>query len=91
MAIILCQKCPGCGSQRAIHQLLNGHLIKALQHNALAVITIPYILLGCYLSIAGDNKINRLLHRHLYEGKMVYVILGIIISFGILKNIFGTF
>src|SRR5207302_5482362 len=29
--------CPGCGSLRAMHQLLHGHLIEALRFNALCV------------------------------------------------------
>ncbi len=29
--------CPGCGSLRAMHQLLHGHFLSALHFNALAV------------------------------------------------------
>ena len=39
-------ECPGCGSQRAIHHLLNFELIAAFQANALVVLFLPYILLG---------------------------------------------
>jgi hypothetical protein len=38
-------KCPGCGSQRAIHALLHLDIRSAFQHNALLIISIPYILL----------------------------------------------
>jgi hypothetical protein len=33
--------CPGCGAQRALHQLLHGHLIAALQLNAMFVLSLP--------------------------------------------------
>src|SRR3954447_20165 len=34
--------CPGCGSLRAIHQLLHGHLAAAFQLNALLVLGLPF-------------------------------------------------
>ena len=33
--------CPGCGSLRAWHQLLHGHLLAALHFNPLAVLALP--------------------------------------------------
>ena len=33
--------CPGCGSLRAIHQLLHGHLALAMHFNALLVLSLP--------------------------------------------------
>lgn len=36
-------KCPGCGSQRAIHALLHADVIGAIRYNALLVITLPFI------------------------------------------------
>jgi hypothetical protein len=38
-------KCPGCGSQRAIHALLHFDFYNAFIHNALLIITVPYFLL----------------------------------------------
>src|SRR5258706_6833703 len=35
--------CPGCGSLRALHQLLHGHIAAALHFNALLVLSIPVI------------------------------------------------
>ena len=34
--------CPGCGSLRACHQLLHGHLAAAFQLNALFVLSLPF-------------------------------------------------
>ena len=33
--------CPGCGSLRAIHQLLHGHVLEAARLNLLLVLSIP--------------------------------------------------
>lgn len=35
--------CPGCGCQRAIHHLLNGRILLALQYNVMVVITLPWL------------------------------------------------
>jgi hypothetical protein len=34
-------ECPGCGSLRALHQLLHGHLIAALCLNAFVILSLP--------------------------------------------------
>lgn len=33
--------CPGCGSLRAIHQLLHGHFIAAFRFNPLLILSLP--------------------------------------------------
>ena len=38
-------KCPGCGSQRAIHALLTGNLSEAWRYNMMLVLAIPYLVL----------------------------------------------
>jgi hypothetical protein len=35
--------CPGCGSLRAIHSLLHGHLTRAIGFNPLLVLMLPYL------------------------------------------------
>jgi hypothetical protein len=35
--------CPGCGTLRAAHQLLHGHLAEALRFNALFVLSLPLL------------------------------------------------
>ena len=34
-------KCPGCGSQRALHQLLHGDIVQAWHYNAGLVVGLP--------------------------------------------------
>lgn len=35
--------CPGCGAQRALHQLLHGHWIAAIRLNAMFVLSLPLL------------------------------------------------
>ncbi|WP_225974845.1 DUF2752 domain-containing protein [Arachidicoccus ginsenosidivorans] len=43
-------QCPGCGSQRAIHDLLNLDILGAFRENALMVVSIPYIVTAFILN-----------------------------------------
>lgn len=76
-------KCPGCGSQRAIHQLLNGNIIKALQYNALMVTAIPYMIFGAVSFLCKKG-----LYDKFYRGKAVWVVMVLIVVFWVFRNIF---
>lgn len=45
--------CPGCGSMRALHQALQGHLGAALGFNLLAVLLFPVLVCHLALRILG--------------------------------------
>ena len=81
-------ECPGCGSQRALHQLLHLNIASAFVQNPLVVIYLPYIALGIYLEYFGGNK--RLPHvRNIFYGKWAAILILIsIILFWIGRNIF---
>jgi Protein of unknown function (DUF2752) len=68
--------CPGCGSTRALYQLVHGNLMAALRFNPLAISLLP--LVG-YLSIRGE--------RVVIKAVWIWALLGIVITFGILRNI----
>lgn len=38
-------KCPGCGTQRALHHFLHGDFIGAFKQNALAFLSVPYLIM----------------------------------------------
>jgi hypothetical protein len=81
-------KCPGCGSQRAIHHLLNAEFYQAFKENALLVISIPYLLTGFTFDLI-KNPGERILkwRKTLFGKKAIYIILSLIIAFWILRNI----
>jgi hypothetical protein len=45
--------CPGCGGTRAAHQLLTGHLGAAVDLNVLAVLAMPFLLWGAFVSLTA--------------------------------------
>lgn len=80
-------ECPGCGSQRAFHQLLHLNIAGAFHQNPLVVIFGPYILLGLYIEyVAAKNKFKKV--KSILFGKYAaIIILVVIIGFWIGRNI----
>ncbi|MDR0939783.1 MAG: DUF2752 domain-containing protein [Mediterranea sp.] len=82
--------CPGCGSQRAIHYLLNGEIGKAMGANMLVVVSIPYLLLAVLLDYVLEKTPRRLRIRNLLYGKYaIWTIFTLVILFWIGKNVIG--
>lgn len=81
-------ECPGCGSQRAIHQLLHLNLISALRYNAFMVLALPYIFLGVYLQYFGGKMRNPRLEKIFFGRWSALIVLILIVSYWVLRNIF---
>jgi len=47
--------CPGCGSQRAIHSLLNLNFAKALEYNAFLTLVLPLIAIMATASLFREK------------------------------------
>ncbi len=78
--------CPGCGSQRAIHSLLNGELGNAVRLNPLLFTLLPYgIVVGMFEWIPTLR--NHSLRKLLINFYVVIVILSGIILFTIWRNL----
>lgn len=80
-------KCPGCGSQRAIHSLLNLDFCQAFRYNGLLFLLIPYMAM---LLISGifKSKMERL-YQALTKPALIYILLVVILLWWLLRNIFG--
>lgn len=80
--------CPGCGSQRAIHHLLNLDLPGAWRMNPLLVISLPYLLLGLILKpLSRHNGRGTRLYDQLYGYRASVAALVVIVLFWIGRNI----
>ena len=78
--------CPGCGTTRGLHQLLNGHPIAALDLNPLMVLALPFMayVLVSYALVAVRG---RGLPKVFIPTPLIWVIFWVIISFWVLRNI----
>lgn len=81
-------KCPGCGSQRAIHSLLHLDIAAAWRYNALLVLSIPYLLLLVVAEWGGAQRESRL-YRALNREWLIWSYFALVIAWWIARNIFG--
>jgi len=80
-------KCPGCGSQRVVHHLLNLDLKGAFDANPLLFIAIPYIIGGFLFDYTRlGNRIPRV-RKFLYGRTAIIIVFIIVISFWIVRNL----
>ena len=78
--------CPGCGSLRAIHQLLHGNLTAALGLNPFMVLSLPF--LGYWLISRGVLAVRgRPLVNFIVPSFWIWMLLVSILLFWILRNI----
>jgi hypothetical protein len=80
-------KCPGCGSQRAIHHLLNLDFRGAFTANPLLVISIPYIIGGFLFDYTNLSKRIPRIRKILYGKTAIIVLVVIVIGYWIIRNI----
>ena len=80
--------CPGCGSQRALHHLLNGNIALALDKNALFLIALPYISFGAFLDLKNNCNSKLIqIRKTLYGTSAIWIVLSIIIIFWLVRNL----
>lgn len=80
-------KCPGCGSQRALHSLLHLDIAAAAGHNFLLVASLPLVA----LLIAAElmRKRNPRLYAALNNTRLTVTVFVIVTGWWILRNIIG--
>ena len=79
-------KCPGCGSQRAIHALLHGHVVEAFKFNALLLISIPWL---AFCLFAETQRVrNPRLYVRLNPPLLMWLFLALVVIWWVLRNIF---
>ena len=77
--------CPGCGSLRAIHQLLLGNFSKAFALNPFAVISLPFLAYGM-ASYTRYVLRGKYLPRMFVPGAWINALAASIVLFGIVRN-----
>ncbi len=81
-------KCPGCGSQRAIHALLHLQVGRAFSENPLMVISIPYLLTAFVFFLKKEkNEKWQAADDMLFRGKAVKLVLVTVLAFWLLRNL----
>lgn len=80
--------CPGCGSTRATHALLNGDLIAAFDFNPLMVIAIPvlaFAFVRWWASAFGQSSARPLELR--LAPQAIWALFAVVVVFGVARNL----
>lgn len=74
--------CPGCGSLRALHELLRGHWVSAFALNPLLMISLPFIFYCLAVEPALDPR-----RRVTYHPAMPVAVGVVMVLYWVLRNI----
>ena len=78
--------CPGCGSLRAVHQLLHGNLSAAWAMNPLTIVLLPFLTYGLIAWMVTETT-GRRLPQPFLPAAWIRALGAAIILFGIARNI----
>jgi hypothetical protein len=79
--------CPGCGSQRAFHDLLHGDVLNAADHNLLFVLFTPLVLFSGIVAVNNIFRKKKIAQRIFNSTVFTFAVLIIVLAFWILRNI----
>ena len=80
-------QCPGCGSQRAVHELLHFNFGNAWHYNPLLILAIPYAAAGFVFSSDRVKMKFPRTRKFLFGSRAIYMILLLILIFWIVRNL----
>ena len=81
-------KCPGCGSQRALHALLHGDVITAFRLNMwipVAIIYIAFVVTAMLFGKQGSRFTEIITNKYLLAFFLVFTLLWFV-----LRNVYGV-
>lgn len=79
-------KCPGCGSQRALHALLHLNIGEAFRYNAMLVVAVPFLL--SYAAAFILRKRIPALSLAVQSRPVILSVLALVIGWWVVRNIF---
>jgi uncharacterized protein DUF2752 len=77
--------CPGCGSTRALHQLLHGNLSTAFQLNPLLILSLPLLLFALLLYTNAVMRKQPFSTNALHP-RYIWILFGIVLFFWVFRN-----
>jgi len=78
--------CPGCGSQRATHDLLHFRIGEALKHN-IVIVLIAIIIISKVYAFLSKKYFPKYYYNLGHKPYFTYMIVGIVCIYWILRNI----
>lgn len=78
--------CPGCGSQRAMHDIIHLRIGQALKHNV-AIIVIVILLLSKVYAFLSKRYFKKYYYNLSHKSYFTYAIVVIVFAYWILRNL----
>lgn len=78
--------CPGCGVQRAFHELLHFRFFEAFKYNQLFVLSIPILVIVLLMKSFGSERIKTLISNFFKSKFLIFSVLIIVLVFLLLRN-----
>src|SRR5688572_958692 len=79
--------CPGCGSQRAFHDLLHGDVLEAAGHNILFVLFVPLMIFAAVAAINNIFRKRRMQQAVFYSALFARAVLVVVLAFWLFRNV----
>ena len=83
--------CPGCGTTRALHALLNGQVRQALTYNLLIPVMVPllayHLFRGLFHSLWGGTPKPMSERWRKWSARGLWLLMILMVIYGILRNI----
>jgi hypothetical protein len=77
--------CPGCGTTRALHQMVHGHLFAAFMLNPLLLIALPFLLYA-FLRYSAIVMHGGVPPKNSLHPRYIYAIFFVVSAFWIFRN-----
>ena len=78
--------CPGCGTLRAIHQLLHGDILSAMGYNPLTLLSLPFIAYSFAAEALRAFRVKA--PRPVFvPPRLIWALLFGVVSFWVLRNV----
>lgn len=79
--------CPGCGGQRAVHQLLHGNLNQAADYNLMLVLAVPLLLANAVVHLLNLFLNQKIIIRLWHSPLFARIVLIFVVAFFVLRNL----
>lgn len=78
--------CAGCGTLRAVHDLLHGDLAGALAMNSVMVLALPFLLHGLWATMA-QHRTGRALPHWMTSGRAGQALIWVLVAYTVMRNL----
>ena len=79
--------CPGCGITRALHALVTGNPLQALDHNAVFVLALPFLLFFAVRSVLSGSRTEPRAPSRRWTPAMTWAVATLVAGFWLVRNL----